>query len=71
MKPYSSLQCRFGYKNVSQTRAVMERTLKAGIPMDVQWNDLDYMKNRNGFTLDEKNFGDLPQFVDEIHKVIS
>ena len=48
----------------------MERTLKAGIPLDVQWNDLDYMKNRNGFTLDEKNFGDLPQFVDEIHKVL-
>ena len=48
----------------------MERTLKAGIPMDVQWNDLDYMRNRNGFTLDEKNFGTLPQFVDEIHKVM-
>ena len=48
----------------------MERTLKAGIPMDVQWNDLDYMSNRNGFTLDEKNFGTLPQFVDEIHKVM-
>ena len=47
----------------------MERTLEAGIPMDVQWNDIDYMRNRNGFTLDEKNYATLPQFVDAIHKV--
>jgi lysosomal alpha-glucosidase len=47
----------------------MERTLEAGIPLDVQWNDIDYMNDRNGFTLDEKNYGTLPQFVEELHKV--
>lgn len=27
------------------------------------------MKTRNDFTIDDKNFGDLPKFVDELHKV--
>ena len=44
--PYWSLgyhQCRFGYNSLNKTRAILEQTIDAGIPIDVQWNDIDYM----------------------------
>ncbi|XP_015511679.1 lysosomal alpha-glucosidase-like [Neodiprion lecontei] len=70
--PYWSLGfhlCQLGYGSVSRTREVWNRTRNAGIPFDTQWNDIDYMENRNDFTYDKKNFKDLPQFVDEIHSM--
>lgn len=36
---------------------------------DVQWNDLDYMNNSNDFTYDKEKFKNLPEFVEELHKV--
>ncbi len=72
LPPYWSLgyhQCRFGYRDLNDTRQVMERTLAAGVPLDVQWNDLDYMVDRNDFTLNEKTFAGLPDFVEDLHKV--
>ena len=35
---------------------------------DVQWNDIDYMNNRNGFTIDPVNYADLGSFVEQLHK---
>lgn len=74
LPPYWSLgyhQCKFGYGSVNRTKAVMERTIAAKIPFDVQWNDIDYMDRRNDFTLDRKNFGEIKSFVDDLHKVSS
>ena len=48
---------------------MLERTLAAGIPLDVQWNDIDYMDKNNDFTYDPVRFGGLPQFVEDLHKV--
>ncbi|KAL0280250.1 UNVERIFIED_CONTAM: hypothetical protein PYX00_001598 [Menopon gallinae] len=33
------------------------------------WNDIDYMKNQNDFTIDEEKFGNLSQLVKDIHSV--
>ena len=48
---------------------MLERTLAAGIPVDVQWNDIDYMDKNNDFTYDPVRFAGLPQFVEDLHKV--
>ena len=38
-------QCRWGYRNISMTRNVVENYKKAKIPLDTMWNDIDYMEN--------------------------
>ncbi len=47
MPPYWALGfhlCRWGYRGAGPgTAAVVERMRAAGIPHDVQWNDIDYM----------------------------
>ncbi|XP_071528131.1 lysosomal alpha-glucosidase-like [Panulirus ornatus] len=71
LPPYWSLgyhQCRFGYGSVNKTREVWQRTRSAGIPFDVQWNDIDYMDNNKDFTFDKDKFKDLPEFVSEVHQ---
>ncbi|CAG9793674.1 unnamed protein product [Diatraea saccharalis] len=60
--------CKFDYKSLNVTREVWKKNRDAGIPFDVQWNDIDYMKNRNDFTYDEENFAGLPAFVNELHR---
>ncbi|KAJ8925244.1 hypothetical protein NQ315_001431 [Exocentrus adspersus] len=70
MPPYWGLGfhlCRFGYKTLNETRKVMQRNINAGIPLDTQWNDLDYMNNSNDFTYDKENFNGLPGFVKDLH----
>ncbi|XP_055950266.1 lysosomal alpha-glucosidase-like [Argiope bruennichi] len=70
MPPYWSLGfhlCRYGYSSVNQTRETMQRNLKAGIPLDVQWNDIDYMDKFKDFTYDKDKFANLPEFVEELH----
>jgi len=69
--PYWSLgyhQCRFGYNSLNKTRAILEQTIDAGIPIDVQWNDIDYMDQFKDFTYDPVKFQGLPEFVDELHQ---
>ncbi|XP_052750004.1 lysosomal alpha-glucosidase-like isoform X2 [Galleria mellonella] len=71
LPPYWALGfhlCKFNYLSLNATRDVWKRNRDAGIPFDVQWNDIDYMKNRNDFTYDEERFAGLPDFVDELHK---
>nr|XP_022907549.1 lysosomal alpha-glucosidase-like [Onthophagus taurus] len=60
--------CRFGYKSVNDTKTILQKNLDAGILIDTQWNDLDYMNSSNDFTYDHENFKDLPQFVKELHE---
>ena len=72
LPPYWSLgyhQCKFGYGSLNRTRQVLEQTQKAGIPIDVQWNDIDYMDNHKDFTYDKNGkFQDLPAFVQGLHE---
>ncbi|GIY52230.1 lysosomal alpha-glucosidase [Caerostris darwini] len=70
MPPYWSLGfqlCRYGYGSLNTTKETLMRNLKAGIPVDVQWNDIDYMDGRKDFTYDQDKFSALPEFVDELH----
>uniref|UniRef100_A0AAR5PG88 P-type domain-containing protein n=1 Tax=Dendroctonus ponderosae TaxID=77166 RepID=A0AAR5PG88_DENPD len=72
MPPYWGLGfhlCRFGYKTLNETREVLDSNLKAGIPIDTQWNDLDYMNNSNDFTYDHIKYEGLPEFVAALHGI--
>ncbi|KAF7273588.1 lysosomal alpha-glucosidase-like [Rhynchophorus ferrugineus] len=71
MPPYWGLGfhlCRFGYNSLNNTREIMEKNIAAGIPLDTQWNDLDYMKSNNDFSYDPVAFEGLPEFVQELHQ---
>eukprot|EP00106_Octopus_bimaculoides_P008930 XP_014776372.1 PREDICTED: lysosomal alpha-glucosidase-like [Octopus bimaculoides] len=70
MPPYWSLGfhlCRYGYPTAKRTLEVMNRVRKAGIPQDIQWNDIDYMYKKRDFSFDLQNFGNQSALVEEIH----
>lgn len=70
MPPYWSLGfhlCKFNYGNLSVMADVWQRNRDAGIPFDVQWNDIDYMTHSNDFTLDAARYAGLPAFVKRLH----
>ncbi|XP_023211344.1 lysosomal alpha-glucosidase-like [Centruroides sculpturatus] len=72
MPPYWSLGfhlCKYNYTTLKHTIEVWNRTRAAGIPFDTQWNDIDYMHKYNDFTYDKTRYKDLPEFVQELHKV--
>ncbi|CAH2091479.1 unnamed protein product [Euphydryas editha] len=71
LPPYWALGfhlCKFNYGSLNVTRDVMQRNRDAGIPLDVQWNDLDYMNEGNDFTYDKDKFAGLPEFVNQLHE---
>ena len=71
LPPFWSLgyhQCKFGYGSLNRTMEVLSQTQKHNIPIDVQWNDIDYMDSRKDFTYDHIKFKGLPQFVEELHQ---
>ncbi|XP_067570836.1 lysosomal alpha-glucosidase isoform X2 [Pseudorca crassidens] len=71
MPPYWGLGfhlCRWGYSSTAITRQVVENMTRAHFPLDVQWNDLDYMDARRDFTFNKDGFGDFPAMVQELHQ---
>lgn len=71
MPPYWGLGfhlCRWGYSSTAVLRQVVENMTKAHFPLDVQWNDLDYMDDHRDFTLNKDGFSDLPAVVHELHQ---
>jgi len=49
-------QCRWGYQNWSVTEDVVSNYEKFDIPLEVIWNDLDYMKEYRDFDNDPVRF---------------
>ena len=48
--------CRWGYNNVSETQEIIDAMRAAEIPLEVQWNDIDYMHAFRDFTTDPERF---------------
>ncbi|GFY57694.1 lysosomal alpha-glucosidase [Trichonephila inaurata madagascariensis] len=70
MVPYWSLGfhlCKYGYSSLDNTNETLQRNLDKGVPIDVQWNDIDFMKRYLDFTYDPVNFAKLPEFVENLH----
>ena len=72
LPPYWSLgnhQCRWGFNNFEAFKNVYENYKLRKIPIDAMWTDIDSMNNYQIFTVDEKEFKELPEYVKNvIHK---
>ncbi|XP_068932192.1 lysosomal alpha-glucosidase isoform X1 [Petaurus breviceps papuanus] len=71
MPPYWGLGfhlCRWGYSSTTVTRQVVKNMTAAHFPLDVQWNDIDYMDAKRDFTFNKDNFWDYPAMVQEFHQ---
>ena len=60
--------CRWRYDSSEKLRQVIERNRAARLPYDTQWTDIDGMLEKRDWTYDSKNFSDLPEIVDDLHK---
>lgn len=72
MIPYWGLgwqQCRWGYLTLQETADVVSQYKAAGIPLEVMWNDIDYMELFRDFTTDPIRFPQqsFKKFVDQLH----
>ncbi|TYJ56202.1 hypothetical protein B9479_003046 [Cryptococcus floricola] len=61
--------CRWGYTSANQTLEVVNRMRDAGIPLETQWNDIDWMRSYREFQFDQ-NFGkeDYQRLVNTLHE---
>lgn len=60
---------RYGWSNTSEVEDVLQRTLQAGIPLDVLYGDIDYMDRHLDFTYDKVNYATLPHFIETLHSM--
>ncbi|NXC72986.1 LYAG glucosidase, partial [Anhinga anhinga] len=71
MPPYWGLGfhlCRWGYSSTAITQQVVANMTAALFPLDVQWNDLDYMDAKRDFTFNKESFKDYPEMVQDFHR---
>ena len=47
-------------------KKTVERNLAAGIPLDIQYADIDHFQNNMDFTINEQKFKDLPNYFREL-----
>lgn len=59
-------QSRWGYKTKDDFRHVVKGYRENNIPLDMVYMDIDYMQDFKDFTLNEENFPDFPEFVQEM-----
>ncbi|OWZ26692.1 alpha-glucosidase [Cryptococcus neoformans c45] len=60
--------CRWGYTSANETLSVVNRMRDAGIPLETQWNDIDWMRSYREFQFDQ-NYGevDYRNLVETLH----
>lgn len=71
MPPYWSLGfqlSRWDYANITHMKNIVRRNREIGIPLDVQYVDIDYMDASKDFTIDAKNFAGLKEYFTELNK---
>lgn len=59
-------QSRWGYRTKEDYRKVAAGYRENRIPLDMIYMDIDYMQDYKDFTLNEENFSDFPEFVQEL-----
>jgi lysosomal alpha-glucosidase len=61
--------CRWGYKDINETAAVVAAMRAAKLPHDVMWNDIDYMSEYLDFTSDAQRYPmhQMRALVDDLH----
>lgn len=70
MPPYWALGfqlSRWGYGSLDVVKKTLQRNLAANIPLDVQWNDIDYMSKYRDWTYDQTSYKGLPDFIAQLH----
>ncbi|KAF1955215.1 alpha-glucosidase precursor [Byssothecium circinans] len=62
-------QCRWGYRNWTEVREVVETFRNFDIPLETIWVDIDYMDQYRDFTLDPVTFppSGVEEFFDYLH----
>ncbi|CAF1070902.1 unnamed protein product, partial [Didymodactylos carnosus] len=69
LPPYWSLGfqlSRWDYSNITHMKNIVQRNLDKGIPLDVQYADIDYMDAEKDFTVDPINFKGLKEYFNEL-----
>ncbi|UJR12095.1 hypothetical protein I4U23_016273 [Adineta vaga] len=72
MPPYWSLGfhlCRWGYGNLTHMQEVNQRNRDAGVPLDVQYADIDYMDANKIFTVDPINYRGLKEYFLQLNAI--
>jgi lysosomal alpha-glucosidase len=60
--------CRYGYESSKDMIDTYQANVDAGVPLDAQWADIDYMHKCNMFSYDHVLWNDLPQVIEKIHE---
>ncbi len=60
-------QCRWGYKDESEIRAIVEAFKGHGLPLSAVHLDIDYMDGYRVFTVDPDRFPDLARLTSDLH----
>ena len=58
---------RWGFNNTGNMRSVIDSMVDQSVPVDVLWNDIDYMDQYKDFTFDEVRYKDLPSQIEYLH----
>ncbi len=70
LPPYWSLGfqlSRWDYGNLTHMKTVVKRNRDAGIPLDIQYADIDYMEAAKDFTIDPVNYNGLKEYFSELN----
>ena len=70
LPPYWSLGfqlSRWDYSNITHMKNIVKRNRDVGIPLDVQYADIDYMDAEKDFTIDPKNYQGLKEYFHQLN----
>lgn len=60
-------QCRWGIRNDSYLKSIVDKYELNNLPLDVVWADIDYMDEYRDFTVSKSRYGGLPNLVKYLH----
>ncbi|CAF2669545.1 unnamed protein product [Rotaria sp. Silwood2] len=58
----------WGYSNLAHMQNIVKRNRDAGIPLDVQYADIDYMEAAKDFTIDPINYKGLKEYFAQLNR---